>query len=107
RRVYYALRPFMRIGVRRLLQRVSLSGWDRIPFPREPVELTVATLMERAMTLALKARESSGIPFIWFWPNAASGCGMMTHDVEGQSGLDFCDELMDIDDAHGVKSAFQ
>ncbi len=32
---------------------------------------------------------------------------MMTHDVEGQAGLDFCDELMDIDDSYGIKSAFQ
>ena len=32
---------------------------------------------------------------------------MMTHDVEGQAGLDFCDELMDIDDSFGIKSAFQ
>jgi hypothetical protein len=32
---------------------------------------------------------------------------MMTHDVEGQTGLDFCDELMDIDDAYDIKSAFQ
>jgi hypothetical protein len=32
---------------------------------------------------------------------------MMTHDVEGQIGVDFCDELMNIDDSHGIKSAFQ
>jgi hypothetical protein len=32
---------------------------------------------------------------------------MMTHDVEGEAGLNFCDELMDLDDAFGIKSAFQ
>ena len=32
---------------------------------------------------------------------------MMTHDVEGEAGIDFCDELMDIDDSFGIKSAFQ
>jgi hypothetical protein len=32
---------------------------------------------------------------------------MMTHDVEGQTGLEFCDELMNIDDSYGIKSAFQ
>jgi len=47
------------------------------------------------------------MPFIWFWPDGAQACGMMTHDIEGQSGLDFCDELMDIDDSFGIKSAFQ
>ena len=59
------------------------------------------------MRLALKAQRKSRIPFIWFWPDGAPACGMMTHDIEGQAGLDFCDELMDIDDAHGIKSSFQ
>ena len=59
------------------------------------------------MRLSLKAQRKSRIPFFWFWPDGASACGMMTHDIEGQAGLDFCDELMDIDDAHGIKSSFQ
>ena len=107
RRLYYSIRPFMGVGVRKHLQRAHLSGWEKIPFPRWPVDLTVDTLMESAMTLALKAQRKSQIPFIWFWPEGASACGMMTHDIEGQAGLDFCDELMDIDDAHGIKSSFQ
>jgi hypothetical protein len=32
---------------------------------------------------------------------------MMTHDVEGSVGRAFCERLMDLDDAYGVKSAFQ
>jgi hypothetical protein len=107
RRLYYSLRPFMGVGVRKHLQRAHLSGWKRIAFPRWPVDLTVDTLMESAMTLALKAPGESRIPFIWFWPDGASACGMMTHDVEGQAGLDFCHELMDIDDSYAIKSAFQ
>jgi hypothetical protein len=47
------------------------------------------------------------IPFIWFWPEGAPGCVVMTHDVEGGVGRDFCSALMDLDDAHGIKSAFQ
>jgi hypothetical protein len=107
RRLYYSLRPFMGVGVRRHLQKAHLSGWDKIPFPRWPVDPTVDTLMESAMTLVLKAQGQSRIPFIWFWPDGAPACGMMTHDIEGQAGLDFCDELMDIDDSYAIKSAFQ
>jgi hypothetical protein len=106
-RLYYLLRPFMGIGVRKHLQRVRFSGWDKITFPRWPVDSTVDTLMESAMTLLLKAQGQSRIPFIWFWPGEASACGMLTHDVEAQAGLDFCDELMDIDDSYAIKSAFQ
>jgi hypothetical protein len=107
RRVYYSLRPFMGVNVRRHLQKLQLRDWTRITFPNWPVDTSVETLMESAMTLALKAQGKSRVPFIWFWPDAAPACGMMTHDVEGQSGLDFCDALMDIDEAHGIPSAFQ
>jgi hypothetical protein len=67
----------------------------------------VDTLIESAMTLVLKAQPKLSIPFIWFWPDGATACGMVTHDVEGQSGLDFCDELMDIDESYAITSAFQ
>jgi hypothetical protein len=97
----------MGVGVRKHLQKVGLNGWDKIPFPRWPVDHTVDTLMESAMTLVLRAQGKSRIPFIWFWPDGASACGMMTHDIEGQDGLDFCDKLMDIDDSYAIKSAFQ
>ncbi len=106
-RLYYQFRPLLGVGVRKHLQKVRLSGWDKIPFPRWPVDRSVETLMESAMTLALKSQGQASIPFIWFWPDGAQACGMMTHDVEGQSGIDFCDALMDIDDAHRIKSAFQ
>jgi len=107
KRLYYMLRPFMGVAVRKHLQKVRLSGWEKIPFPQWPVDLTVDTLMDRAMALALAAGEHSRIPFIWFWPDGATASAMMTHDVEGQTGLDFCQDLMDLDDAYGIKSAFQ
>ena len=107
RLVYYLLRPLLGVGVRRHLQRAHLSGWEQIPFPKWPVDVSVDTMMEHTMMLALKAQGQSRVPFIWFWPDDAPACAMMTHDIEGQAGLDFCNELMDIDDAYAIKSAFQ
>jgi hypothetical protein len=84
-----------------------LSGWETIPFPRWPVDFSVDTLMESALALALKGHGVERIPFIWFWPDGASSCAMMTHDVEGGAGRAFCDRLMDLDAAAGIPSAFQ
>ena len=86
---------------------MRLRGWQKISFPQWPVDATVDTLMASAMTFILKATGASRVPFIWFWPDGASSCAIVTHDVEGAAGLDFCDALMDIDDSHGMKSAFQ
>lgn len=106
-RLYYQLRPLMGVAFRKHLQRIRLTGWDKIAFPKWPVDRSVDQLMENAMIVLLKSQPHSTIPFIWFWPEGANACAMMTHDVEGQPGVDFCDQLMDIDDAYGIKSAFQ
>jgi hypothetical protein len=105
--LYYLLRPFLPISVRKHLQRLRLSGWDHIAFPRWPVDFTVETLMERVMALRLKTSGLQKIPFIWFWPDGAPAGGMMTHDVEDRVGRDFCDHLMDLDESFGVRSSFQ
>src|SRR6266566_1999365 len=47
------------------------------------------------------------IPFIWFWPDGANSCAIMTHDVETAMGRDSCAHLMDMDDASGIKAAFE
>ena len=106
-RFYYFFRPLFAVGVRKHLQKVRLRGWDKIPFPRWPLDTSVDALMQSVMTLVLKAQGRTQIPFIWFWPEGSSACAMMTHDVEGQAGLDFCEELMNIDDSYAIKSAFQ
>ena len=104
--IYYLLRPVMGVAVRKHLQKIWLRNWEKIAFPEWPVDRTVDTLMEGAMRMALIA-QNGPIPFVWFWPDGASACTMLTHDVEGQGGIDFCDALMDIDDSFGIKSAFQ
>ena len=106
-KVYYFLRPLFPVPVRRLLQRIRSAGWEKLTFPRWPVDLTVDNLFEQLMLLSLKSSGAKRIPFIWFWPEGASSCAIMTHDVETELGRDFCSTLMDIDDSFGIKASFQ
>jgi len=107
RRAYYAVRPLLPVIVRKHLQRISLRGWDKKPFPCWPVDRSVDKIFERLMMLALQAQGMDKIPFIWFWPEGKSACAIMTHDVESRAGLQFCSSLMDINDSNGIKSSFQ
>lgn len=107
RAAYYALRPLLPIAIRKHLQRISLRGWQNRPFPHWPVDLSVEEIMERLLVVSMKAQGLHEIPFIWFWPEGASACALMTHDVETASGRDFCTQLMDINDSFGLKSSFQ
>ncbi|MFZ0796731.1 MAG: hypothetical protein WCA13_07785 [Terriglobales bacterium] len=104
---YYFLRPVLPVAVRKHLQRIRLRNWDRLPFPHWPVDRTVDSLMEQVLLLTLQAQNLKQIPFIWFWPEGASSCALVTHDVETALGTDLCPMLMDANDRFGIKASFQ
>jgi hypothetical protein len=107
RDLYYAVRPWMSLAVRKYLQRIYLRGWDKVPFPHWPVDRTADRLLQRLLVLALTSNKAESIPFIWFWPEGAKACAVMTHDVEAVPGKDFCSALMDINDSFGIPASFQ
>jgi hypothetical protein len=107
RAAYYLIRPALPVSARRPLQRVWLKSWNKKPFPRWPVDVTVDRMFERLMACLLLSRPGSRIPFVWFWPEGKSSCAIVTHDVETASGLEFIGKLMDINDSFGIKSSFQ
>jgi hypothetical protein len=108
RRLYYScIRPRLPSPLRQRLQRLALRGWDHIAFPRWPVDGTVEQILERLLAAAMEAQGIEQLPFVWFWPNGARACAIMTHDVDQLVGRNFCQELMDLDDAAGIRSSFQ
>src|SRR5208337_661662 len=107
RSAYYFLRPLMHVNVRKHVQRARLNGWQSVLFPHWPVDTTVENLNEQLLLWSMKAKGVDRVPFIWFWPDGAGSCIMLTHDVEAERGQSFCSELMNIDDFFGVKASFQ
>jgi hypothetical protein len=107
RRGYYAVREFLPVSIRRKFQRMYLRGWKKLVFPSWPVDFTVDTLHEQFLSLSMKAMKVPRVPFIWFWPDGARSCLIMTHDVETSVGVEFTSGLMDIDDSYGIKASFQ
>src|SRR3984957_14684474 len=105
--IYYWLRPALPVNVRKHLQNLYLRGWDKLPFPRWPVDCSLDDLAEEMLLLSLRASGVDRIPFIWFWPNGSSSCAIMTHDVETRAGFEYCPTLMDVDDSFGIKASFQ
>jgi hypothetical protein len=103
--LYYLARPLLPRDARRLLQKARLSDWRSLKFPRWPVDRSVDLLFEQLLLASLRAQGLERIPFIWFWPDGAPSCAVMTHDVETVVGRDFCATVMDLDDAYGVKAS--
>jgi hypothetical protein len=107
RQPYYALRPLIPAALRRALQRLYLRDWRQLSFPRWPIDDTVDTLLERLLLLSLRGRGIERVPFIWFWPDGAPSCAILTHDIETSEGLDRCAWLMSMDERAGIKASFQ
>ena len=105
--VYYRIREWLPISIRRQLQRVYLHDWRNLPFPAWPVDFTVDTLHEKFLRLLMEKGGTKKVPFIWFWPEGAPNCLMMTHDVETSAGRDFTSKLIDLDASYGIKASYQ
>jgi hypothetical protein len=107
RKLYYLLRPLTNLPVRRQIQKFQARNWRKLPFPKWPVDTTVEDICELLLLKSMEAKGLEKVPFVWFWPDGANGCLMMTHDVETDAGRNHCVELMDIDDSFGIKASFQ
>ncbi|TME31015.1 MAG: hypothetical protein E6I75_19640, partial [Chloroflexi bacterium] len=81
-RPYYSLRPLIPASLRRALQRLYLRDWKRVPFPRWPIDDTVDAMLERLLLLCLRSQGIDRVPFVWFWPDGAPSCAIVTHDIE-------------------------
>lgn len=104
---YYFVRGLLPVSIRRHLQKAYFSDWKKRPFPAWPVDFTVDTLHEDFLRLSMRAAGIERTPFIWFWPEGAPSCLIMTHDVETSAGRDFTSRLMDLDESYGFKASFQ
>jgi hypothetical protein len=107
RKFYYLIRKYLPFPVRRQLQRIYFQDWKELVFPAWPVDFTVDTLHEEVLRLILQASSARKLPFIWFWPEGAPSCVIVTHDVETCAGREFTFKLMDLDDSYGVKASYQ
>ena len=106
-RFYYSFRRFMPVALRRALQRTYFRDWKRRPFPRWPVDDTVDQILARLLLLSLRSQGIARMPFVWFWPDGAPSCAIVTHDVDTSVGRGRCSWLMDLDDSYGIKASFQ
>jgi hypothetical protein len=107
RKCYYSFRRFLPFPIRRQLQRIYFQDWKEISFPAWPVDFTVDNLHNEFLRLCMEASGVKRLPFIWFWPEGAASCLIVTHDVETRAGRDFTFRLMDLDDSYGLKAAYQ
>src|SRR6202007_333903 len=80
--LYYQVRGFLPFSIRRGLQRIYFRDATKLPFPAWPVDFTVENIHNMLLRLLMERSGLERVPFIWFWPEGAPNCVVITHDVE-------------------------
>lgn len=107
RKLYYLVRPLTTLALRKQIQKFHARSGRNQSFLNWPVDSSVEGISEKLLLLSMEAKGVDKVPFVWFWPDGAKSCLMMSHDVENAAGRDHCAELMDLDDSFGVQASFE
>lgn len=104
--LYYKLKRFVPRSAR-LRARRALIRWQGHPdFPRWPIDDSVGRLALLSGALLLSRHGLDELRFRWFWPTPYESALILSHDVEGETGVRGCVELADLEESLGFRSAF-
>lgn len=103
--VYYRMRPGLprplQIWLRRRFARIQ----GRSTFPRWPVESSLHDFFD-LMFAILSGIAGGPIPCVSWWPHGHRWALVLTHDVEHAEGLAAVDPVVELERAHGLRSAW-
>lgn len=104
--MYYRVKRLIPRRVQ-LAARRGLIAWRGNPdFPRWPHDDSVERLTRFLGTCVLRALSAEEVPLRWFWPNGMRAAAILTHDIEGPSGLRNALRIADLEEARGFRSCF-
>jgi hypothetical protein len=104
-RTYYQARPLMPRSSQIWLRRRLTSLQRRSPFPRWPIETALNDFLNALFAL-LSEVAGAPIPRIAPWPAPHTWALVLTHDVEHAAGYAAMDPVLDLEQSHGVRSAW-
>jgi peptidoglycan/xylan/chitin deacetylase (PgdA/CDA1 family) len=104
--LYYRCKPLIPRALQLSLRRLWTAVKGTPTFPRWPHDDSVERLARFYGACVLRATRRSEVSFRWFWPNGAHAAAILTHDVEGASGMRNALRVAEIDGQYGFRSSF-
>ncbi|MBV9802225.1 MAG: hypothetical protein JO130_03510 [Solirubrobacterales bacterium] len=102
---YYRVRPLLPRPVQIWLRRRFARLQGRFAFPRWPIETCLHDFFQ-FMFSVLADIANEPIPYIAPWPNGHTWALVLTHDVEQAEGLASVGPVVELEQAHGVRSSW-
>lgn len=106
RQLYYKLKPYLPRKMQVQLRKNVTDLMSRRGFPAWPMDASVDLLHRYLMIKLLEITPGSSLPMISFWPKGAKIALLLTHDVETIAGIANIHKIIDIEQKHGFRSAW-
>jgi len=103
--IYYRARPWLPRSFQIWLRRRFARLQARSLFPRWPIETCFHDFLDLMLAI-LSDVAGTAIPRIAEWPNGHTWALVLTHDVEQAEGLAAIEPVVELERAHGLRSAW-
>ena len=103
---YYAVKEAIPPAVRHRLNSIAVRSRRRPAFPDWPCEDALLQIWRRGLRALLARWETENTWHLGFWPQGKSCCVVLTHDVESSRGLAAMDQMADLEERYGMRSAW-
>lgn len=103
---YYAVKPLLPRRLQIAMRRLYAKRQAQQEFPRWPIEPLLVERERAELRAALDRRGSERLPTIAPWPEGKRFAAVLTHDVEGPSGVANVRKIIEIERRHGFVSSW-
>lgn len=103
---YYAVKSLLPRRLQIAMRRVYAKRQARAEFPRWPIEPVLVERRRAALRAALEEGNRDRMPVIANWPENKRFAAILTHDVEGPSGVANVRKIIEIERRHGFVSSW-
>lgn len=103
---YYAIKPLVPRSVQLRARRRYARRQASRAFPSWPIEPILVDAAHRGIRQTLHERAVDQIPMIGYWPSDYQSACILTHDVEGPSGIANIEQVREIERRHGLVSSW-
>jgi peptidoglycan/xylan/chitin deacetylase (PgdA/CDA1 family) len=104
--LYYAIKPALPRALQLRLRRAYAHRQANTAFPRWPIEPVLVERQHDELRARLRSDGSARVPLINFWPDGRRFASVLTHDVEGPSGVRNVGRVLEVEQRHGFRSSW-
>lgn len=103
---YYAVKSLLPRRLQIAMRRMYARRQARTEFPRWPIEPLLVERRRAELRAALDRRDGERMPVVASWPEGKRFAAILTHDVEGPSGVANVRRVLEIERRHGFVSSW-